>query len=403
MNLQTLALHYPTPFFAYNSATILDRVRELTTAFEGMPVSLYYAVKANDNPAVIQLVAEQGLGGCLVSEGEMKRALAGGIPASRLLMNGVGKSEEEIVYAIRHGIGQLNIESLPELHVVGRIATELGVQIPICLRLNPEIMARAHHYTTTARREDKFGVLVEDIPKAREIISEYSALDWRGFSCHIGSQIHGTQELEVSYRALMEIYMEEKKLQPQFDRLDLGGGFGVSYRGDAYARPADYAGLLRPLMAEILDDETTVQLEPGRFIVAEAGELITKVLFVKYNGDVRFLVVDAAMNNLLRPALYGAYHPIQVVRSSAAGLSPATIVGPVCESADVFSVDYHLPSDIVAGDYLAIGCAGAYGMAMSSQYNARPRLAEIMAEGDSHRVIRRAFTAEEYDSLTLVG
>jgi diaminopimelate decarboxylase len=382
---------------------IKARLEELTAAFAGMPVQLFYAVKANDNRAILNLAAKAGLGGCLVSDGEMKRALAGGMPASKLLMNGVGKSAVEISFALRHGIGQLNVESLPELEVVGSLAAEYGVKIPICLRLNPEIMARAHHYTTTARREDKFGVLVEDIPKARAIIARYPHLSWRGFSCHIGSQIHGTEELAASYRALMEIYMDEKKRQPQFDRLDLGGGFGVSYRGDGYARPADYAALLGPMMTELLDAETTVQLEPGRFIAAEAGVLLTKVLYVKYSGDVRFLVVDAAMNNLMRPALYGAYHPITLTRTSNGPFAPATVVGPVCESADVFSVDHHLPVDIRAGDYLAIGCAGAYGMAMSSQYNARERLAEVLVEGANHRLIRRAFSAEDYDRMTLVG
>lgn len=397
-----LAQAYPTPFFVYDAAAVRARLQELNDAFTGMPVKLFYAVKANDNRAILQLAAEAGMGACLVSEGEMKRALAGGIPASRMLMNGVGKTPAEIMAALQAGIGQLNIESLPELEQVGKIAAGMGLRVPVCLRLNPEIMARAHHYTTTARREDKFGILVEDLPKARRIIARLPALDWRGFSCHIGSQIQGVDALAASYRALLELFAEEARTQPAFDRLDLGGGFGVSYRGDAYARPVDYAALLRPLIAELLPAGATVQLEPGRFIVAEAGRLVTQVLHVKYSGDVRFLVVDAAMNNLIRPALYGAYHPISSLRRSEAPLTPATVVGPVCESADVFSVDHLLPADLEAGDLLSIGCSGAYGHTMSSQYNARPRLAEVLADGDTHRLIRRAFSAEEYDALTLV-
>lgn len=397
-----LSQAYATPFFVYDAAAVRARLQELNEAFAGMPVQLFYAVKANDNRAILHLAADAGMGACLVSEGEMKRALAGGIPASRMLMNGVGKTGAEIRAALLACIGQLNIESLPELEQVGQIAAEMGLRVPICLRLNPEIMARAHHYTTTARREDKFGILVEDLPKARRIIAQLPALDWRGFSCHIGSQIQGVDALAASYRALLELFAEEARTQPAFDRLDLGGGFGVSYRGDAYARPADYATLLRPLIAELLPPGTTIQLEPGRFVVAEAGTLVTRILHVKYSGDVRFLVVDAAMNNLIRPALYGAYHPITAIRHSETPLTPATIVGPVCESADVFSVDHLLPGDLEAGDILAIGCAGAYGHTMSSQYNARPRLAEVLVEGDSHRLIRRTFSAEEYDALTLV-
>ncbi|MGD9649385.1 MAG: diaminopimelate decarboxylase [Dongiaceae bacterium] len=390
-------MQYPTPYFVYDAALIRARIMELVEAFRGLKVSLHYAVKANDLRDIIQLAADGGIGACLVSKGEMQRALQGGMKPSLMLMNGVGKSVDDICFALENNIGQLNVESLPELNVIADSAKSMNKRAVICLRINPEIEAKAHSHTTTARRTDKFGLLVEELPAAREIIAKRKELDWRGFSCHIGSQIHGVDELAASYQFMIDLWKKEKSSQSQFDRLDLGGGFGVSYHGDSYARPADYARLLE----KIIPPDVMVQLEPGRFIAAEAGRLITKVLYVKNSGGTRFLVVDAAMNNLIRPALYDAYHPIALTRSSTAPLTPCTIVGPVCESADCFARDREMPSDIREGDILTIGFAGAYGSAMASQYNARDRLAEIIVDGAESRIARRAFSAEEFDKLTL--
>jgi diaminopimelate decarboxylase len=407
MDYHALAHHYPTPFFAYDAAVIRSRAGELVDAFSGQRVSLHYAVKANDHPAIIAIAAAAGIGACLVTGGELQRAQAGGVPPERMLMNGVGKSRAEIRQALQAGIGQLNVESLPELTVIAEVASELGIRARIGLRINPEIVAKAHTHTTVARRTDKFGLLIEDMPAARAIIAAHPALDWRGLSCHIGSQIHGVDELVESYRVMVELFRTERRAQPQFDRLDLGGGFGVSYTGDTYARPADYAGVIGDITGDLQASGVTIQLEPGRFLVAEAGALITQVLYVKDSGHgengTRFIVVDAAMNNLIRPALYDAYHPITLARPSTAETVPCTIVGPVCESADRFARGRDLPADIVAGDILVIGCAGAYGNTMASQYNARDKLAEVLVDGDSHKTIRRAMTATEYDALTVVG
>ncbi len=403
MDFTELAAHHPTPFYVCDAAIVRARLSALTAAFKGQRVSPHYAVKANDNRAVIKLAAAAGVGACLVSVGEMQRALGGGIKAADMLMNGVGKTEGEIEFALKAGIGQLNVESLPELETIARVARDLGKKAVICLRINPDISAKTHTAITTGRRTDKFGLLVEDLPQARAIIAAHKdALDWRGFSCHIGSQIHDVNDLAAGYRFMAELFAAEKDSQPQFDRLDLGGGFGVSYRGDAYAQPADYAKLLHEVTGKLQAQGVTIQLEPGRYIVAEAGTLVTRVVNVKLSDDMRFLVLDAGMNDLIRPALYDAYHPIRLARGSTAPLSPATIVGPVCESADVFARDRDLPNDIEAGDVIEIGMAGAYGMAMASFYNARTRPAEVMIDGDRHWLTRRAFTAEEYDRLTLV-
>jgi len=406
MNFQELANHYPTPFFAYDAGIIKARVQALVSAFATQRVSLHYAIKANDNRHVLQLAADAGIGACLVSRGEFERARAGGIGPAQMLMNGVGKSRDEITFVLQNQIGQLNVESLPELPVIADIAKQLGIRATICLRINPEVVAKAHSHTITARRTDKFGLLVEDLPEARAIIASHPELDWRGFSCHIGSQVHGVEELAESYRVMADLFRTERKTQLHFDRLDLGGGFGVSYTGENYAQPADYAPVILEITKDLQESGVTIQLEPGRYIAAEAGTLVTQALYVKDSGQgdarTRFVVVDAAMNNLIRPALYGAYHPITLARDSAAGSVPATIVGPVCESGDVFAVARDLPADVKAGDIVKIGFAGAYGMAMSSQYNARDRLAEVLVDGDSHKLIRRAFSAREYDDLTLI-
>ena len=414
MHYAALADALPTPFWVYDAALVRERVAELVEAFAQQHVRLYYAVKANDHPAIIALASAGGIGACLVSRGEFERARAGGVAPNMMLMNGVGKSRAEIAFALTAGIGQLNAESLAELEMIASVAEELGIRACVCVRINPEITANTHNHTTVARRTDKFGLLIEDLPVVRAIVAAHAALDWRGFSCHIGSQIHGVSELSASYRVMADLFRAERKTQPQFDRLDLGGGFGVSYSGDHYARPADYAALISDVTGDLQREGVTIQVEPGRFVVAEAGALITSVLRVKDSGGppttdgvpsdgTRFIIVDAAMNNLIRPTLYDAYHPITLARESTAHYVPCTVAGPVCESADVFARGRDLPEDIEAGDILIIGFAGAYGAAMSSMYNARDRLAEIMVDGDSAVLIRRAMSASEFDQMTLTN
>lgn len=391
-----------TPYYLYDAQIINDRAAELAEAFRNGTFKLHYAVKANDNPALIKIVAKHGIGACLVTLGEMKRALAGGMKAADMLMNGVGKSEADIRFALENGIGQLNAESILELTTIADVAKSLNVKADICLRVNPEVAATTHSYLATGRRTDKFGILIEDIDAAHAIVKQRPELVWRGFSCHIGTQVHDVKELENGYRRVIDLFKEWQAKVKTFDRLDLGGGFGVSYTGEAYARPADYAILLNELAGDVMKAGVSVQLEPGRFLVAEAGTLVTKVLRVKDSGGTRFVICDAAMNNLIRPALYGAYHPINLARESAAPMQYCTIAGPVCESGDVFATERPLPGDVREGDLLHIGFAGAYGQAMSSFYNARDRVAEYLRENGQTRLIRRCITAEELDRLTLI-
>lgn len=391
-----------TPYFLYDGDMIAARCDELAQAFAAQNVKLHYAVKANDNPAVVNIAAQRGIGACLVSKGEMQRAMAGGMKPADMLMNGVGKSRADIAFALQNGIGQLNIESLPEIDHIAHIAAELGVTANVCLRVNPEVAATTHSYLATGRRGDKFGVLIEDIDAAFAIIKDKPQLVWRGFSCHIGTQVHDVKELQNGYARVIDLFKEWRANVPTFDRLDLGGGFGVSYTGESYARPAAYAALIGELAGDLMKGGVTIQLEPGRFIAAESGTLVTEVLYVKDSGGTRFVIVDAAMNNLIRPALYGAYHPIVLARDSDAPEQYCTIAGPVCESGDVFATERPLPDDVKAGDIVHIRMSGAYGFAMSSNYNARGFLAEYLTAGGKTALIRKPLSAEEFDEITLI-
>jgi diaminopimelate decarboxylase len=399
MDKAALSKEYPTPFYAYDAAIVRARVADLVDAFKGQNVSLHYAIKANDNPAIIAIAAKAGIGACLVSSGEMTRAMAAGMKPADMLMNGAAKSDADIIFALENGIGQLNVESLPELTVIADIAKSLGKVATICVRINPEVSATTHAHIATGKRSDKFGILAQDLAEAKRIIASRPELKWVGLSAHIGSQIHDVEELRLGYQAVVDIF----KQQDGLTLLDLGGGFGVSYKGDAYARPKDFAPLVADVTRDLQAKGVRIQLEPGRYVAAEAGTLVTKVLFVKNSGGYNFVMVDSGMNDLIRPALYSAYHPIKLSRVSNAKEMPCVIAGPVCESSDVFARDRMLPGDIARGDILEIGYAGAYGFTMSSQYNARDRLAEVVIDGNTHRLARRAFSAEEFDKATLSG
>ena len=311
MDYAALSDQYPTPYYAYDAAIIRARVAELADAFKGQKVTLHYAVKANDNPAVIAIAAKAGIGACLVSAGEMKRAMKGGMKPADMLMNGVGKSDADIAFALENGIGQLNVESIPELNVIADIAKSMGVAANIGVRINPEITASTHTNIATGRRSDKFGILIEDLPEVKKLIASRPELNWVGLSCHIGSQIHDVEELRAGYKVMADLFARELDAGAKLDRLDLGGGFGVSYKpdqigGDAYSKPRDFAPVVQDITKPLQDRGIRIQLEPGRYVAAEAGTLVTRVLFVKDSGGYKFVIVDSAMNDLLRPALYQA-------------------------------------------------------------------------------------------------
>ena len=374
-----------TPCYVYSKAAILDRYHEYDHAFADTPHRVCYAVKANSNLAVLLLLAEAGAGFDIVSGGELFRVLkAGGDPRS-VVFSGVGKTAGEISYALEHGIHSFNCESEPELALIDALASRLGVKASVAVRVNPDVDPATHPYISTGLRENKFGI---DIAAVAAVYARARALPnlvLEGVSCHIGSQMLEDAPMREAFEHLLDLVERLRAAGIPIRVLDLGGGLGVPYRcGDARPGIADFVGFLREKTA---GRDLLLMVEPGRSIVGEAGVLLTRVLYRKNNGDKEFIIVDAAMNDLIRPALYQAHHEIVPVRHGAPGSIKADIVGPVCETGDFLARGREIPN-VLPGDLLAVCTAGAYGFVQSSNYNTRPRAAEVLVDGASWRTVR---------------
>ena len=393
--LEALAAQYGTPAYVYSKAAILDRWSEYERALAGIPHRVCFAVKANSNLAVLNALAGAGAGAGfdIVSGGELQRVLkAGGDPAA-VVFSGVGKTAPEIGLALEKGIHSFNCESETEIELLSAIAAAQGVIASIALRVNPDVDAKTHPYISTGLREHKFGV---DIAVAEDIYRRASNLPGilvEGVSCHIGSQLLEIDPLLEAADKTLALVARLRSAGLPIRFLDLGGGLGVQYRpGERSASIAEFATLLRPKLDAM---QLTLMLEPGRSIVAEAGVLLTKVLLVKQNGRKTFVVVDGAMNDLLRPALYQAHHEIAPLTEAPAGLTmTADVVGPICETGDFFARDRKLPA-LEAGDLIALRTAGAYGFVLSSNYNSRPRPCELLVDGSRVVVARQRETFDD--------
>ncbi len=390
--LAGIAVACGTPAYVYSQATILDRYREYDAAFGDVPHKVCFAVKANGNLSVLRLLKDAGAGFDIVSGGELARVLrAGGDPAS-VVFSGVGKTDEEIDAALALGIHGFNCESEAELERLDLLARRRGVRASLALRVNPDVDAATHPYISTGMSEHKFGIDIRQVEPLYLEAAQRAGLKPEGVSCHIGSQLLDVSPLLESLDRLLALVdkLQARGLPIQY--LDLGGGLGVPYRHTEEAPSiADYIGAV---VSKVRGENLTVVVEPGRSIVAEAGVLLTKVLFVKKSGRKQFVVVDAAMNDLIRPALYGAHHDIVPLRQPHGGMMTADIVGPVCETGDFLARGREIP-EVQAGDLLAVMTAGAYGFVQSSNYNARPRAVEVMVDGAHWRVIRRRETMED--------
>jgi diaminopimelate decarboxylase len=375
-----------TPAYVYSRTAIEQAYRRLDDVFRGLPHTICFAVKANANLAVLRLLARLGSGFDVVSGGELDRVLRVGTSPRRVVFSGAGKSREEIREALRAGILLLNIESEAELELAAEEAAFVGRTAPLGIRINPDVRAGHHPHISTGHHTHKFGL---DWPDARRLYLRHQGLRWirwRGISAHIGSQILGIGPFRRAVSRLAGFVRELARKGVSLRYFDFGGGIGVRYTSEQPPALREYARVVRaavrPLGCHLL-------LEPGRVIVARAGVLLTRVLYTKQTRGRRFIIVDAAMNDFMRPALYGATHPITPVHhSSHAPVRRATIVGPVCETGDCFLEDWPLP-EVGAGDLLVIWGTGAYGMVLASNYNARPRPAEVLVEGRRFRVIRR--------------
>lgn len=386
-----------TPFYCYSAATLVRHARVFREAVARLPDPLVaFAVKANPNLAVLSLLAREGLGADVVSEGELQRALAAGIPAARVVFSGVGKTDAELESALDHGIFQINVESEPELERLSAIAVRKGMAAPVVLRVNPNVDAHTHAKISTGKAENKFGIPFDRIPALYARAAAMPGIAMKGIAAHIGSQLTDLAPLEEAYRKLGGLMADLRAAGFPVSRIDLGGGLGIPYdpAKPAPPTPAAYGAMVERVVADWPGGGRDLSLvfEPGRLIAGNAGILVSEVITVKRGEQHIFVVLDAAMNDLMRPTLYNAYHDIRAV-TPRPGRMKATIVGPVCETGDQFAEDRDV-TPLEAGDLVALMTAGAYGATMASTYNSRPLVPEILVEGEKFAVVRKRQTPD---------
>ena len=391
--LADIARREGTPCYVYSRAAILDRFNAYNRAFGDVPHKVCYAVKANSNLALLGLLAEAGAGFDIVSGGELFRVLRAGADPENVVFSGVGKTSQELDYALEHNIRSFNCESEPELALIDALASRRRAQTRVALRVNPDVDASTHPYISTGLREHKFGIDISEAEAVYDRALALPSLTLDGVSCHIGSQITDLAPMLQVFDKMIALVERLRARGIPIRTLDLGGGLGVAYK------PSDQAlsicEYVRAMCERTAGHDLEILIEPGRSIVAEAGLLLTRVLYRKTNGDREFIIVDAGMNDLIRPALYQSHHEIVPVRENQAGTIVADVVGPVCESGDFLARAREMPN-VMPGDLLAVCTAGAYGFVAASNYNARPRPPEILVEGDRFRVIRKR---EKYEDL----
>ena len=375
-----------TPVYVYSSNALEAQYRAFTEAFAGQPARVCFAVKANSNQAVIRTFAALGAGADVLSEGELRRALAAGVPAEKVVFSGVGKSQGEMAFALNAGVGQINVESLPELRQLSEVATRLGKTAHIAVRVNPDVDAKTHAKITTGKKENKFGIDYDVAPAVYAEAAKLSGIKALGIAVHIGSQLLDLAPFRDAFVLIADLAQRLRAEGHDIRRLDLGGGLGIPYRDETPPPPAAYAAVVKETVGHLGCELT---FEPGRLLVGNAGVLVSRVLYVKDGSDRRFVIVDAAMNDLMRPALYEAWHDIRPLKEPAKGasLAPVDVVGPVCETTDIFAKDRVLPP-LAADDLVAFGSAGAYGAVMASDYNSRPLVPEVLVKGGDYAVIR---------------
>jgi diaminopimelate decarboxylase len=396
LSLEDIAKTYGTPAYVYSASVIEKQYEALAGAMKkALPDNkqpmLCYACKANSNIAILSYL--RSLGSCLeiVSEGELKRGLKAGFKANQIVSTGVGKSDSEIAACLDAGIHQFNVESFPELENINRIAGEMGKIAPVVFRFNPNVSGGGHHKTSTGRKRDKFGISEESIYKTYQAASEMENITPLGISVHIGSQVFEVEAFKKAFEKLPVIVQNLRDQGHEVTRLDIGGGFPIIYKDEKLLDLDNYAQWVRDI---ILPLETEIIMEPGRYLVGNSGVVLTEVTYVKETGDRNFLVIDSAMNDLIRPTLYDAYHGIESVQNRDAEIITYDVVGPICETGDTFTTDRELPK-MQRGDLAVIQSAGAYGFCMASNYNTRPLPPEILVKNGTAHVITPRQTYED--------
>jgi diaminopimelate decarboxylase len=394
-----IAAEIGTPFYCYSAATLTRHNRIFADAMRGMDATVCFAVKANSNLAVIRTLVEQGAGCDVVSGGELQLALRAGCTPDKIVFSGVGKTEAEMRLALSHNVGQMNIESEAELHTLSRIASEVGKTMRVALRVNPDVDAGSLDKISTGRKEDKFGIEWTLAPALYRKAKDMPGIDPVAVAVHIGSQITSLAPFEAAFTRVRDLIVMLRADGVNITHLDLGGGLGITYdhRSNTPPSPEEYGAMVKRTVGDL---GCKLTFEPGRVLVGNAGVMVSRVVAIKESTTRQFVIVDAAMNDLVRPAMYGARHEIIPVIEppTSSAYAPVDVVGPICETTDCFAKDYQLPA-LKAGDLVAFLSAGAYGAAMSSMYNARPLVPEVMVSGEQYAVIRRRPTFVEMTAL----
>lgn len=390
VSVQELAERFGTPLYVYSTATLKRHFEAFDSAFAAMPHLTCYSVKANSNLHVLRLLGSLGAGMDIVSGGELYRALLAGVPASKIVYSGVGKKPEEIRQALTAGILLFNVESMQELIRINDVARDMGKVAQVSFRINPDVDPKTHPYISTGLKKNKFGLNIEHSLEAYSLARDLPNVEPVGIDCHIGSQLTSIDPFLEALDKLMAFYEKLKAMNLDIRYLDLGGGLGINYNEEEPPHPSEFGAALTKTLGQL---PLQLILEPGRVIVGNAGILVTETLYTKHTPSKNFVIVDAAMNDLVRPSLYGSFHRIEEVQPQGRPEQDVDVVGPICESGDFLAKDRQLP-EVRQGERLAVYSAGAYGFTMSSNYNTRPRAAEILVDGEQVIVARRRETYE---------
>jgi diaminopimelate decarboxylase len=391
--VKTVAQRVGTPFYLYSSRTLMNHFRAFDNAFAGVPHLICFALKANSNSAVLRLLSRECAGADMVSGGELFRALRAGVDPNKIVFAGVGKRRDEIEYALKVGILMFNVESGEELQAINQSAKEMRSKASIELRVNPNIDPKTHAYISTGLKENKFGIPIEQALEYYQTAKNLPHVEIIGVHQHIGSQITEVQPFVDALEKLLGFVKELRSAGIDIQYINIGGGLGITYKDETPPLPADMAKAIRPLLK---DCRCTIVMEPGRAIVGNAGILVTSALYRKNAGEKHFLIVDAGMNDLIRPSLYEAYHDIRPVIEPVSGEKTVTdVVGPICESGDFLAKDREMAA-VKQGDLIAVMGAGAYGFSMASTYNSRPRIPEVMVKENEYYIVRER---ETYNDL----
>ena len=393
INLIELSKKVGSPFYCYSSKILESKYSELTDAFKEEDLLVCFSLKANSNQSIIKTFSSLGSGADVVSIGELKRALKAKIPPNKIVFSGVGKNTDEIIFAIKNKILMINVESISELKQISAQAANLNMIAPISLRVNPDIEAGGNEKISTGKKQDKFGISIKEAIDVYELASNLDNIEIKGIDVHIGSQINDLEPFEKTFNSIVETITKLKDKNIDIDIIDIGGGIGINYTDEKALNIKDYAALVSKKLGSL---NKKIIIEPGRFLTAESGILVTKIIYIKENESKKFIIVDAAMNDFIRPSLYGSLHnalPI-IEDDKERPIESYDVVGPICETGDFFIKDFKT-SQLLERDFIAITNVGAYGSVLSSNYNSRPSIAEIIIKDDSYSVIKKRQDIEE--------